>query len=126
MALIVLADDDKEVREFVTLLLEDKGHGCLAFSNGDDALDALRKKREAGLLVSDISMPAGDGRDLLESMRNGPPRLRNMPVILISGFVPQQIVEEALKDDRCRFLQKPFMPDQLYEIVDAFLSVAGK
>jgi len=126
MALIVLADDDRDVREFVTFLLEDKGHECLAFSNGDDALDAVRKEPDACLLVSDISMPAGDGRDLLESMRNGPPRLRNMPVLLISGLVPEPIVEDTLRDDLCRFLQKPFMPGQLYEIVDSFLAVAGK
>ena len=126
MALIVLADDDKNVREFVTFLLEDKGHECLAFSNGDDALDALRDELDACLLVSDISMPAGDGRDLLESLRKGPPRLRSMPVLLISGMVPQQIVEETLRDDQCRFLQKPFMPAQLYEIVDEFLAAAGK
>lgn len=126
MALIVLADDDKDVRDFISVLLEEKGHQCLAFSSGDDALDALRKEPAACLLVSDISMPTGDGRDLLESMRNGPPRLRRMPVLLISGLVSEQIMGETLRDERCRFLQKPFMPEQLYDVVDAFLAVAGR
>ena len=48
--------------------LEEKGHTCLAYSNGDDALDALRNEPETDLLVSDIAMPTGDGRDLLESI----------------------------------------------------------
>lgn len=126
MAVIVLADDDRDVRDFVKILLEEKGHDCLAFSNGDDALDALRREPEACLLVSDISMPTGDGRDLLESMRNGPPRLRTMPVLLISGLVPEHGMEEILRDDLCRFLQKPFMPDELYHVVDGFLAAARR
>ena len=125
MALIILADDDRNVREFVAFLLEEKGHTCLAYSNGDDALDALRKEPEADLLVSDIAMPAGDGRDLLESLRNGPPRLRGVPVLLISGLVPEHLMEDLVDDDLCRFLQKPFSPDQLYEVVDAFTAASG-
>lgn len=126
MALIILADDDRNVREFVAFLLEEKGHTCLAYSNGDDALDALRNEPETDLLVSDIAMPTGDGRDLLESIRNGPPRMRAMPVLLISGLVPEHLMEEIVEDELCRFLQKPFRPGQLYDIVDAFTATSGK
>lgn len=121
MALIVLADDDKDVRLFLKLLLEDRGDVCLDFSNGDDALDALRSNTDAALLISDISMPASDGRDVMNILRNGPPRFRTLPVILISGLVPEKTMDEQLQDARCRFLQKPFLPGDLFEAMDELM-----
>lgn len=125
MALIILADDDRDVRAFIKLVLEDRGDQCLDFSNGDDALDALGENESAALLISDISMPTGDGRDVLEILRNGPPRLRNMPVLLISGLVPEQTMEDILNDSLCGFLQKPFLPAQLYDAIDNLLADDG-
>ena len=121
MALIVLADDDKEVRLSLKFLLEDRGDECLDFSNGDDALDALRSHADAALLISDISMPASDGRDVMSILRNGPPRFRALPVILISGLVPEETMDEQLQDVRCRFLQKPFLPSELFETMDELM-----
>ncbi len=121
MALIVLADDERDVRSFIKLIIEDRGDQCLDFSNGDDALDALRKNADAALLVSDISMPDRDGRDVLQILRNGPPRFRALPVILISGLVPEQSMDEQLKDSKYRFLGKPFLPKELYEVMDELM-----
>ncbi len=121
MALIVLADDDNDVRLFLKLILEDRGDECLDFSNGDDALDALRSNADAALLISDISMPASDGRDVMNILRNGPPRFRTLPVILISGLVPEKTMDEQLQDVRCRFLQKPFLPGDLFEAMDELM-----
>ncbi|HCY84113.1 MAG TPA: hypothetical protein DHV36_03155 [Desulfobacteraceae bacterium] len=125
MALIVLADDDRDVRAFLKDILEDRGDDCLACSNGDDALDALRANPGAVMLISDISMPASDGRDVMQILRNGPPRFRTLPVILISGLVPEQTMDEQLKDRRCRFLKKPFLPNELYAVMDELLAGPG-
>ncbi len=122
MALIVLADDDRDVRSFIKIIIEDKGHLCLDFSNGDDALDALRQNPDAALLISDISMPASDGRDVMQILRNGPPRFRTLPVILISGLVPEQSMDEQLKDSKYRFLGKPFLPNELYAVMDELMT----
>lgn len=125
MAVIVLADDDMDVRAFIKLVLEDRGDTCLDFSNGDDALAALGENKDAGLLISDIRMPAGDGRDLLEILRKGSPRFRSMPVLMISGLVPEETMEDILQDGLCQFLQKPFLPADLYEAVDRLLGKGG-
>ncbi len=122
MALIVLADDDRDVRSFIKIIIEDRGDNCLDFSNGDDALDALRKNPDAALLISDISMPASDGRDVMQILRNGPPRFRVLPVILISGLVPEQSMDDQLKDSKYRFLGKPFLPKELYAVMDELMA----
>jgi len=121
MALIILADDDYDVRLSTRMLIEDHGHQCLDFSNGDDALDALRANRDAELLISDVSMPSSDGRDMVDILRNGPPRFRSMPVILISGIIPEQTMKLHTKDTLCKFLKKPFTGDQLRETIDKML-----
>ncbi len=122
MALIILAEDDEQARLLLKLILKDHGDECLDFSNGDDALDALRANPDAVLLISDISMPASDGRDVMNILRKGPPRFRTLPVILISGLVPEKAMDEQIMDAHSRFLKKPFSQKELFDAMDELLS----
>ncbi len=121
MALIILADDDYDVRLSTKLLLESEGYDCLDYPNGDDALDALRANKDARLLVSDVYMPSSDGRDVVDILRNGPPRFRNLPVLQISGIIPEQTMQLHIKDNNCRFLKKPFTGEQLRTCIKKML-----
>ncbi len=121
MSLVLLAEDDREVRVSIKMLLEDLGYQCLDFPNGDDALDALRKHQDAMLLVSDVQMPASDGRELLGILRKGPPRFRSMPVILISGAYPEKNVTSYINDDFCTFIKKPFTLSELEDAINGLL-----
>ncbi len=113
MTLIILADDDYEVRLSTKLLLEDDGYECLDFPNGDEALEALRANKDARLLVSDVYMPSGDARDVIDILRNGSSRFRNLPVLLISGIVPEQTMQLHIKDNNCRFLKNRLQANNL-------------
>jgi CheY-like chemotaxis protein len=121
MALIILAEDDIHARAFIKVLLEARGDDCIDVSNGDDALDALRGNPCAVLLISDINMPASDGRDVMHILRNGPPRFRSLPVILISGMVPEKTLDEKILDAHSRFLKKPFSQQKLFDTMDELL-----
>jgi two-component system nitrogen regulation response regulator NtrX len=121
MALIILAEDDEQVRSSTRMLIEDDGHECMDFTNGDDALDALRASRHVELMILDIFMPSSDGRDLVTILRNGPPRFRNMPILLISGIIPEQIARLHTDDQKCRFLKKPFTGDLLRKTINSLL-----
>lgn len=123
MALVILAEDDYEVRLSIKLLLEDDGHSCLEFSGGDDALDALRSNLDAKLLILDVFMQNSDGRDIVSILRNGPPRFRKFPVLLISGLVPEQTMKLHIKDEYCQFLKKPFTGEIFRQIVDSLLEM---
>ena len=114
MALIILAEDDNHARSFIKLLLEIRGDDCIDVSNGDDALDALRNNPCAVLLISDIRMSASDGRDVMNILRNGPPRFRSLPLILISGMVFENTMDEQRVDVYSRFLRKPFSQQKLF------------
>lgn len=121
MAMIILAEDDEQVRLSIKLCLEDDGHDCLDYSNGDDALKALRSTPDVNLLILDVFMPSSDGRDIVAILRNGPPRFRNMPVVLISGVVPEQTTISHTDDQYCKFLKKPFTGDLLCITVNSLL-----
>lgn len=125
MALIILAEDDEQTRMLLKIMLEDHGDDCLDFSNGDDALDALRTHPDAALLITDISMPSSDGRDVIKILRKGPPRFRTLPVILISGLIPEKIMDEQIIDAHSRFLKKPFLMKALYDAMEDLLSENG-
>lgn len=124
MALIVLADDDYEVRLSIRELLLDAGYDCLDFASGDEALEALRSNKEAKLLIVDVFMPCGDGRDIVQILRKGPPRFRCLPVVLISGLVPEKTMKLHTEDEYCKFLKKPFTGEMLRNVVSGLLKDA--
>ncbi|MFH2092186.1 MAG: response regulator [Pseudomonadota bacterium] len=121
MASIILAEDDSDVRLVMRLMLEGDGHTCLDFSNGDDALDALRKMPDVTMLILDVFLASSDGRDLVTILRNGPPRFRKMPILLISGVVSEQTIRQYASDQYCQFLKKPFTCDQLGTVINSLL-----
>ena len=121
MALIIIAEDDEQVRLIIGQMLEDDGHECLSFSNGDEALEGVRNNPGVDLLVLDIFMPFSDGRDLVTILRNGPPRFRNIPVLLISGVFPEDSSRLHTDDSKCKFLRKPFTGELFRMTINSLL-----
>lgn len=121
MALIVLADDDDEVRLSTKLLLEEDGHQCMDFSDGDEALKGLRNIPGVDLVIIDIFMPFSNGRDLVNILRKGPPKFKKLPVILISGVFPEKTFRLHTEDPKCKFLKKPFTGELFRKTVNSML-----
>lgn len=110
--LILLVDDDDDVRETSADMLGELGYNVIQASNGQDALLILNQHPELELMVTDIRMPGMSGLELADAAR----AVRNdLKVILVSGyFVPQPIMR--------RFLQKPFRTHDLDEAIQAELA----
>ena len=86
MASILIAEDDKAVREFVSRALRQNGHEIMVVGDGQQALNAI----EAGtfdLLLADIVMPQLDGIALaLKVSRDHP----DMPILLMTGYAAER------------------------------------
>src|SRR6478609_813002 len=110
---VLVVDDSDEVRDFLTILLEDAGYAVEQASDGVEAFELVRRQRP-DLIVLDMVMPRMDGLDLLVKLRSdlAPPI---PPTILCSGFDLTE--EEALRRGALRFLRKPIAPDDLCEYV---------
>ncbi|HLK49422.1 MAG TPA: response regulator [Bryobacteraceae bacterium] len=102
VALIV--DDDSNIRNFISLLIQQRGYSLLTASDGQEALTLSRSHAGAiDLLVSDVNMPRLNGIDLAGRLTDERPGIR---VLMMSG------IEQATLG--LPFLKKPFLPDQLW------------
>ena len=82
MARILLAEDDEDMRRFLTRALENAGYQVVSFNNGRDAYDRLREE-PFHLLLTDIVMPEMDGIELARKASELDPDLK---IMFITGF----------------------------------------
>ena len=113
--MILLVDDDHDVRETSADMLEELGYRVVQASSGKEALDLLDGNPDLDVMVTDIRMPGMSGLELSDLAGD---RHRDLKIILISGyFLPQPIQR--------RFLQKPFRTHDLDAAIRAELGWGG-
>jgi two-component system, NtrC family, sensor kinase len=113
---IMVVDDEPDLRDLVSQVLESGGYKVLSAGSGAEALELWAKRQgDVHLLLTDIVMPDGlTGRKLAEQLQGEDPRLR---VIYTSGYTAGMPgTELANVDERC-FLAKPYRPSMLLKIV---------
>ena len=81
--LILVVDDEPDILEFISTVLEDEGATVFRAGDGKEALEVARK-RKPHLMTLDISMPEMDGGEVFEEIRRDP-ELADIPVCIISG-----------------------------------------
>ncbi|MEK6700193.1 MAG: response regulator [Nitrospirota bacterium] len=108
---ILIADDNENIREALTYLLEDEGYK-LALAR--DGADALKKVREflPDILFLDIMMPEMNGYEVCRAIKNDP-KLRNTYVIMLTakGQVAEQ--ERGKEVGADEYIVKPFSPMEI-------------
>lgn len=118
---VLVADDDRDVRETVRELLELEGWPVLTARNGAEALEAMRRSRPA-LVLLDLVMPVMDGEEVCRRCQ-GDPDLAEIPVVIVSAAVG--------REDRVRrlgvagSLEKPVRVDTLLDVVRRFCGAPG-
>ena len=104
--LILLVEDEEQVRGILAQILEGQGYQVLAASNGQRALQFARDPdNDIKLMVTDVVMPQMSGRELAEHIATLRP---NLPVLFMSGYTDDAIVRHGLLDEKLNFIQKPF------------------
>lgn len=120
-ALVVLADDNADMRDYVRRLLSEE-YEVVAVGNGESALEQARARRP-DLILSDIMMPRMDGFSLLETVR-GDETLRGVPVILLSARAGEESRLDGLQLGADDYLVKPFSARELLVCVRSHLALA--
>ena len=118
---VLLADDNADMREYVTRLLSEQ-FDVIAAIDGEDAFEKLVHDLP-DLLLSDIMMPKLDGFGLLHKIRSHPD-LKNMPVILLSARAGDEAKVEGLGAGADDYLVKPFSAKELMARVEANIKIA--
>ena len=119
--LIVLADDNPDMRDYVGRLLSDQ-YRVVAVSNGADALKVVRES-DADLILADVMMPMLDGFGLLRALR-AEPGTKAKPVILLSARADEESRVEGLRAGADDYVVKPFTAPELLARVEAHLKMA--
>jgi DNA-binding response OmpR family regulator len=121
MALVVVAEDDEDVREWMCQVLRRAGHEVLDAPDGQAALSTMWQ-RTPDVAVLDVDMPRMDGLDLRAAVR-ADPYLRDVPVVFATGKLANSGEKiQGVDDD---VLVKPFSKEVLLAHVDSALQRDG-
>ena len=113
---VLLVDDDPNIRETLSELLDANGYEVLEAENGQIALDVLRNApRFPCVVLLDLSMPVLDGREFLR-LRASDPVLRDIPVVVVSGSNQPPDTLEGIDE----YLRKPVKFERLIEIIEHY------
>lgn len=123
---ILLADDDPDVVEVITMLLEDEGYEVVTAKDGAEALEKI-KLENPDLIILDLLMPHVDGFAVFDMLRD--PRYERwsrIPVVILTS-VREEVsnrryeLETGRRMDYAAYLEKPADPDKLLEIISSLI-----
>ena len=111
---IVLVDDEKNMREVLQDLLEDKGYDAGTFADGEKFLAVLRAGSVPDLVILDLKLPGKDGLQVLREARAISPGLS---ILMISAYATVDKAVQAMQEGAMDFLVKPFDNTRLFSAV---------
>ncbi|MGZ8305356.1 MAG: sigma-54-dependent transcriptional regulator, partial [Allosphingosinicella sp.] len=112
---ILIVDDEQDIRDLVSGVLEDEGYSCRTAANSGEALQALADRRPS-LLLLDVWLQGSklDGLQLLEEVKR---RDASLPVLMISGHGNLDTAVAAIRQGAADFIEKPFEAGHLVHLV---------
>jgi DNA-binding response OmpR family regulator len=120
MPLIVVMEDDADIRTLMVHLLTHEGYEVLAAKNGSQGLELVESHRP-DLIISDVQMPGMSGFQVLESVRKNP-AVAATPVILLTALQDRVHVRHGMTAGADDYITKPFEPGELSQAVCAQLN----
>jgi DNA-binding response OmpR family regulator len=114
---VLIVDDERYIRVTLSFALEKLD---LSLDNAADGAEALKKlaERPYGLMLLDLRMPGIDGMEVLRRVREIRPEVK---VVIITAYGSIEAAVEAMKLGAVDFLQKPFDPEDVRELVTSLL-----
>ncbi|CUI00751.1 nitrogen assimilation response regulator NtrX [Leisingera aquaemixtae] len=115
MSDILIVDDERDIRELVSDILEDEGYATRKAGSSDECMARLEEAKPA-LMILDIWLKDSqmDGIDILKTVKRDTP---DIPVVIISGHGNIEIAVAAIKQGAYDFIEKPFNIDQLMVVI---------
>ena len=124
MTKILVAEDERDIRELIAFTLRFAGFDVELAVNGADAVEkALAVKPD--LILMDVRMPRMTGYEACATLKRNP-EVRDIPVVFLSAKGQESEINTGLEVGAAEYILKPFAPDQLITQVKKILAEYGK
>jgi len=111
MTHILVAEDERDIRELIAFTLRFAGYEVTTVSNGEEAVQAAAQLHPA-LILMDVRMPRMDGYQACQALK-ADPALKDIPVVFLSAKGQESEIQAGLAAGATDYLLKPFAPDEL-------------
>jgi CheY-like chemotaxis protein len=120
MAKILVAEDERDIRDLIEITLQFAGHQIVTASNGEEMFQ-LALKEMPDLILSDVRMPKMTGYEACKLIK-AEPKTAHIPVVFLSAKGQEAEVQTGLAVGATEYLLKPFELAQLTEKVAEILA----
>ena len=124
MARILVAEDERDIRDLISFTLQFAGFEVNVATNGAEAVE-LAPTVKPDLILMDVRMPRMTGYQACEALKQLP-AMKDIPIIFLSAKGQESEIQEGLGAGAVEYILKPFAPDELIQRVRRILSEMGK
>ena len=119
MAKILIAEDERDIRDLITFTLRFAGHEVITTTNGAEAVEAA-KEEVPDLILLDVRMPKMTGYEACKEIKSNR-ELEDVPVAFLSAKGQDGEIQTGLDAGAVEYILKPFAPDDLTQKVESIL-----
>jgi DNA-binding response OmpR family regulator len=123
MVKILVAEDERDIRELIAFTLRFAGFDVTLAANGAEAVE-LATEIEPDLVLMDVRMPRMTGYQACAALKKKE-ETKNLPVIFLSAKGQESEIQEGLEVGAVDYILKPFAPDDLTDQVNRILEEIG-
>jgi DNA-binding response OmpR family regulator len=124
MARILIAEDERDIRDLIAFTLRFAGHEVITTANGEEALN-MALQTVPDLILLDVRMPRMTGYEACRQIK-AEDKTSNIPVVFLSAKGQESEVQTGLAAGATEYILKPFSPDNLTERIRVILKQDGK
>lgn len=124
MAKILVAEDERDIRDLISFTLQFAGHDVVTAANGEEAFTKTRSELP-DLVIMDVRMPKMTGYEACKLIK-ADEATRQIPVVFLSAKGQETEIKTGIISGADEYILKPFSPDQLVERVKNILRQHGK
>ena len=119
MTKILIAEDERDIRELVSFSLQFGGFIVVQAANGAEAVERAQAEKP-DLILMDVRMPKMTGYEACKQMKQIP-EIRDIPVVFLSAKGQETEIQTGLEVGAEEYILKPFAPDELVKQVQTVL-----
>jgi CheY-like chemotaxis protein len=123
MANILIAEDERDIRELIQFTLSFAGHKVTTAANGAEAVE-LAPKIKPDLIMMDVRMPKMTGYEACKQIKMND-ELKHIPVVFLSAKGQDEEIQSGISAGAAAYITKPFAPDELQRKIADILKENG-